>query len=505
MSKILNENTLKNFFSNGSAGNIILSHGVFDVIHIGHLNHFNALKNKFPDYKLIVSLTAEKFVLKGVGRPVFNDEIRSTFLSELSCVDYVFICNDYTAIPAIRLFRPQIYAKGSDYAKSSDDLSKNILKEIKEVKKYGGKVYFTNETTSSSSFLINNYLKPLDSKLKLKIANLKKKYTIKKIENIIQTFSNKKVLFIGDVIMDNYITVAPRGKTSKENLINNVIKEKKSYAGGVIPAVNNASSFCKNVSLLTVTSSKKNDERLIKKSLHKNIKPIIFTDKNYHLIEKSRFVERSYGIKKLFQVTKINENFYSNNLEKKVLEYLNKKLSTFDIVVVTDFGHNFLTQKIINILTKKSKKLSVNCQSNSLNYGYNLITKFKSCDMICIDEQEARLAVSDNKSVIFNIVKKLHENKKYKKIFITLGAKGVLYKSKKNYEIFPVLNDNIVDTLGAGDAFFSYTSIFTHFFSNNDLVSLIGNIAGGIKVNFEGHKRNIKISEILKTVETLYK
>jgi cytidyltransferase-like protein len=505
MNKILNKSTLKNFFSNRVKKNIILTHGVFDIMHIGHLNHFNALKKKFPDHKLIVSITSEKFVLKGPGRPVFNDEMRSTFLSELNCVDYVFICNDYTAIPAIRLFRPQIYAKGNDYAKSSNDLSKNILKEIKEAKKCGGKIYFTNETTSSSSFLINNHLKPLDNKLALKIANLKKKYTIKKIENIIQIFSKKKVLFIGDVIMDDYITVIPRGKTPKENLINNIIKDKKRYPGGVIPAVNNASSFCKNISLLTVASTKKYDESLIKKSLLKNIKPIIFNEKNYRLIEKSRFVERSYGIKKLFQVTKINENFYSNNLEKKVSEYLNKKLSTYDIVVVTDFGHNFLTPKIINVLIKKSKKLSVNCQSNSLNYGYNVITKFKSCDMICIDEQEARLAVRDNKSDIINIAKKLYKSRKYKKIFITLGSKGVLYKSKKNYEIFPVLNNNIVDTLGAGDAFFSFASIFTHFSSNNDLVSLMGNIAGGIKVNFEGHKRDIKISEVLKTIETLYK
>ena len=71
---------------------IIHCHGVFDLIHIGHIKHLQSAKNE-GDF-LVVSLTSDKFVNKGPGRPVFNYNLRAEVISSLECVDAVIV-NDH--------------------------------------------------------------------------------------------------------------------------------------------------------------------------------------------------------------------------------------------------------------------------------------------------------------------------------------------------------------------------------------------------------------------------
>ena len=67
---------------------VVLCHGVFDLLHIGHIKHFQEAK-KFGDV-LIVSLTDDKYVNKGSNRPAFNISLREEALAAISKIDYVF-------------------------------------------------------------------------------------------------------------------------------------------------------------------------------------------------------------------------------------------------------------------------------------------------------------------------------------------------------------------------------------------------------------------------------
>jgi len=64
---------------------IVLSHGVFDLLHIGHIRHFTEAR-KFGDI-LVVSLTADQFVNKGPNRPAFSETLRAEALSALEVID----------------------------------------------------------------------------------------------------------------------------------------------------------------------------------------------------------------------------------------------------------------------------------------------------------------------------------------------------------------------------------------------------------------------------------
>ena len=133
---------------------IVHCHGVFDVVHIGHIKHFiNAKKN---GDKLIVTVTSDRFVNKGSNRPIFKQNKRLEFLSQLECVDYVCLSDSQSAIKLLNIIKPDFYIKGQDYKISKNDKTGKINQEKKVVEKNGGKVIFTNEETFSSSNIINN-------------------------------------------------------------------------------------------------------------------------------------------------------------------------------------------------------------------------------------------------------------------------------------------------------------------------------------------------------------
>ncbi len=131
---------------------IVLCHGCFDLLHIGHLRHFKAAKS-FGDI-LIVSLTADKFISKGTFQPIFSQELRMEFVASLECVDYVAFSNNPSAVEEIRLIKPHFFAKGSDYKIRNEHTNPNIYLEEQAVAEMGGKLVYTDDLTFSSTNLL---------------------------------------------------------------------------------------------------------------------------------------------------------------------------------------------------------------------------------------------------------------------------------------------------------------------------------------------------------------
>lgn len=135
---------------------IVLCHGVFDLLHVGHIEHFQEAKS-LGDI-LVVSVTAAKFVRKGPDRPYFSDEQRMQFLAAIEMIDFIILSENYSVEDIIPVVQPDIYVKGSEYKKFDDDVTGKIIDETELVKKYGGNVYFTTGEVYSSTKLINNIM-----------------------------------------------------------------------------------------------------------------------------------------------------------------------------------------------------------------------------------------------------------------------------------------------------------------------------------------------------------
>jgi rfaE bifunctional protein nucleotidyltransferase chain/domain len=135
---------------------VVLCHGCFDLMHPGHIKHFQAAK-EMGDV-LIVTVTADIYVDKGPGRPVFNQDLRVSSIAALECVDFAAINIWPTAEQTLRLLKPNIYVKGQEFENGIDKTFK-IQKELRVVKEVGFQMRFTHEVVFSSTKLLNMYFK----------------------------------------------------------------------------------------------------------------------------------------------------------------------------------------------------------------------------------------------------------------------------------------------------------------------------------------------------------
>ena len=482
---------------------IVLCHGDFDNFHYGHLKHFEAAK-KYGDV-LIVSLTSDSHIKKGLNRPIFNEKQRAEIISSLMIVDFVYIDNNSTAEKIISKLKPDFFVKGQDYKNLKKDFSGNIIKEKKLVEKHGGKLVFTKEKTFSSSKIINH--SGMKKDLVKSLMDIKKKFDINQIYKIIDKISKLKILIIGETIIDEYIYVSPLGKPSKEDIIASQLNSKKKFLGGLFASVNILSKFSNNLDFITVVNKNKNDFKFIKENIPNNInKAKIFFDER-PTIMKSRFVQDHYfKIKKIYEYYQMDDRPISKITENGILKELNKNIQGYDLIIVNDYGHGLMTNQIISFLQSSRKFLAVTSQINAGNQGFNLITKYKKADYYCLDRDEALKALENKFLKNEEIAKKLQKKTGGYNVCVTLGTQGshMFNRKGKNFRISS-LTTNVADTISAGDAFLCMSAPVLYSTKSLELSSLIGNLAGALEVSLPGSSQSFSKSDFISNLNTLLK
>lgn len=140
----------------GAGKKIVLCHGCFDLMHPGHIKHFQEAK-KMGDV-LVVTVTPDIYVDKGLVRPVFDQELRVSSVAALECVNFAAINKWPTAEETLRMLKPDIYVKGQEFENAQDRTGK-LQKELKVVEEIKCQMRFTHEVVFSSTALLNKYFK----------------------------------------------------------------------------------------------------------------------------------------------------------------------------------------------------------------------------------------------------------------------------------------------------------------------------------------------------------
>lgn len=259
-----------------------------------------------------------------------------------------------------------------------------------------------------------------------------------------------RVLVIGDSITDEYCYVTPLGKASKENVLATHRQREESFHGGVWAAANHVRSFCKEVVICTGTKD----------------------------TIKRRYVEEN-SLRKIYEVQSTRDLHNRTDAD----------ISAYDVVIVADFGHGCMTQKMIDRVSAEAQFLAVNAQTNAANHGYNLITKYPKADYIVIDDPEARLAAVDRDGHIEDVISKLAHGR-CNKFIVTHGNLDTVGFDGSAFHHLQPQQARAVDTMGAGDAFFAVTAPMAVSGRMEDLL-LVGNAAGAIKCGIVGHRASV--------------
>jgi rfaE bifunctional protein nucleotidyltransferase chain/domain len=480
---------------------IVQCHGVFDLLHPGHILHFEAAKREGDI--LVVTITRDEHVDKGPGRPVFNQRIRTETIAALQCVDYVALNEWPSAVETIKKLKPDVYVKGSEYAEA--DMTGRIYEEAEAVKFVGGRIHFTDEPVSSSSQLLNAHFHIYPEEAETFLKEFRQRYSSDDVIQRIEALKKLKVLVIGDPIIDEYHYCEALERAPKTLILSTKYLSEESFAGGVLAAANHIAGFCDNVHLVTCLGSENTQEKFILKHLKENIKPKFFYRNDAPTVVKRRFLE-PVSLQKMFEVCFYNDEDLPETVDKEICDYLKPIIREYDLVLAADFGHGLIGQNIINILCNEARFLAVNAQTNSLNIGFNFITKYPRADYICIDEYEIRLAAHNKLGDLKDIMSKVAKNLGCSQMAVTRGHQGSLtYTSEDGFFNTPVFSNEIIDRIGAGDAYLAITSPCVAAGNPMDVVGFIGNAVGALAVRILCNKSSVEPIALFKFITALLK
>jgi rfaE bifunctional protein nucleotidyltransferase chain/domain len=501
--KIINFEDITEIISANSHLRIVQSHGVFDLLHIGHIRHFQLAKSHGDI--LIVTITSDRYVNKGPHRPYFTENLRAEAIAALDCVDYVIINDWPTAVEAIKTIKPRVYVKGIEYQDIANDITGKINEEIHAVETIGGRIVYTEDITFSSSTLINQFFSPFSREVNDYLSHFKTQYNTNLIFDYLKRAKNLQLLVIGEAIIDIYHFSEVLGKAGKEPTLVAKQKSIETYLGGSLAIANHLSDFCRGVTCLTYLGEHGEYENIIRAGLKSNVNLIPIYKKNSPTIVKRRYVEH-YLHQKLFETYEINDDFFTEEQQTAFIEQLKPLLTNHDLTIVADFGHGLLNVNAIEEITQGAKFLAVNTQSNAGNHGFNFISKYPKADYISITTRELELNYRQRHLSVMEQLNRFIKEINCKNVMITYGKKGS-YTYKQNEPICkaPAFASHVIDRVGAGDAVLAITSLFAYLNAPAELIAFIGNVVGAEAVGIMGNKCFIEKIPLMKHIAHLLK
>ena len=482
---------------------IVHCHGVFDLLHLGHIKHFEEAKT-FGDI-LVVSITPDQFVNKGPGRPAFSTSNRLEALSALMSVDFVVANKWSTAEEIIKILQPNIYCKGPDYKNHLDDLTGKISDEEDAVASIGGKINYTDDITFSSSSLLNKFGDLYSQEQESLIQRIIVKNSFDAIDLKLSKIQKLKVLVVGETIIDQYVFCEALGKSGKEPVLVLRDLDTQEYLGGALAISRHLSDFCDNVSVLSFLGEKNEYKSFIEDNIEENISLNFLSKSNSPTIVKRRFVD-NIDRKKILGVYSINDNALLKSEEDEFIENFDRHVKEHDLVIVSDYGHGIITPKIAEHISKIDKFVSLNAQVNAANIGTHNIRKYHDINCLIINATELLHEMRQRDGDIEEMAITLKKMVSAKYITVTQGKEGaVLIKNDELPVKCPGFAVQVIDKIGSGDALLALLSVCLYCNFDEDLSLFISSIAAAQSVETIGNSKPVSKPKLLKTISHLLK
>tara|TARA_Y100000992_G_C21266695_1_gene494320 strand:- start:95 stop:1645 length:1551 start_codon:yes stop_codon:yes gene_type:complete len=461
---------------------LILCHGVFDIVHPGHLRHLVYAKSK-ADY-LVVSVTSDKYIDKGIYRPHVPEDLRVANLAAFEIVDFAYVDDNKTPLNSIEKLKPDLFAKGYEYTSGSI----NTNNELKIINKYGGETLYTpGDIVFSSSKILESKLPKLKyEKLLnyLESANLE----IEDLKNTLQNFKNKKIHVVGDTIVDSLTECSMLGGQSKTPTMSVKYENKIDFVGGAGIVAKHLASAGASVNFTTVLGDDELRKFVVDDISKTKVNINVVKDISRPTTNKNAILVDNYRLLKI-------DTLENNSINEKILARIinNIKNIKAEAVIFSDFRHGIFNSNTIKYLSESISKNVFKVADSQVASRWGNILDFKRFDLITPNEKEARFSLGDQDTGVRPLAAKLIEKSKCKNIIFKMGERGLLASSSNklsnldNFFSLESFTDNAIDPVGSGDALLAYSTLSILESGSIVIAAILGAIAAACECEKYGN------------------
>jgi rfaE bifunctional protein kinase chain/domain len=463
---------------------VIMCHGVFDIVHPGHLRHLLYAKSKADI--LIASLTADCHISKGHNRPHVPQDLRAINLAAFEVVDYVIIDTEPTPVKNLALIKPDIFAKGYEYQASG--LPLKTQGELDVVQSYGGELIFTpGDYVLSSSRLIETAPPSLRME---KLVGLMESadLTFDDLRRVIDSFEGRRMHVIGDTIVDTFTHTSMIGGQTKTPTISVLFEKKTDYIGGAGVVAEHLRAAGADVTFSTVLGEDELKDFVLQGLSKSGVvcKPVI--DRTRPTTNKNAIISGGYRLLKLDMLD-------NRSISDKIVLSLTQAIAEepADAVVFSDFRHGLFNRRTIPTLSDAIPHGMYKVADSQVASRWGNITEFRGFDLITPNEREARFALGDQDSGIRPLAADLYDAAQCKTLMLKLGDKGVLtcrhgdHEALDSYFVVDSFVDRLVDGVGAGDALLAYSTLSMLASQSEITATIIGIMAAACECEKDGN------------------
>lgn len=459
---------------------VVLITGNFNVLHPGHIRLFKFAKNLGGT--LIVGVFSDKLAGQAIN---ITEELRIEALASIEIIDEVLLIQD-SLENFIKKHKPHIVVKGKEY-------ENKINLELSLVEQYGGKLIFSSGEIGITSLETSGdgHRIPYSAQKIINSFMLRHNISLSRLQNLLDSFSEKNICVIGDTIVDEYIDCFALGMSQEEPSLVVSPQQTKKFLGGAGIVASHAAQLGANVKFFSIAGQdqERNFAASILEKYNVDYNFIIDTARPTTL--KQRF--RSQG-RSLLRVSKLSQQAIPISLQNLILNQFEKFAQTFDAIIFSDFNYGCLPQalvdKIITIAKKNKVFIAADSQSSS---QVGDISRFVGANLITPTEREARLAIQNFDDGLVVLADKLMFKSKADFILLTLGDEGMIsqhadsLKQTPHTEKLDALNPQPIDVSGAGDSVLTTASLALACGGTLWEATLLGNIAAFIQVGRVGN------------------
>jgi rfaE bifunctional protein kinase chain/domain len=453
--------------------------GTFNVLHPGHLRLLKFAKANGG--KLIVGVLTDRVAGSAAHVP---QDFRLEAVKMNGLVDEAFLV-DSPVEEVILGLKPALVVKGREHKSHENP-------EQKAVDSYGGKLLFSSgDVVFSSLDLIRREMASQEQKsISLpKQFMSRRKVTAKSLIDVMQKFKGLKVVVVGDVIVDEYISCDPLGMSEEDPTIVVTPISSRAFIGGAAIVAAHASSLGAKVKFFSVVGDDAS-AKFCRDELSKfGVEHHLLVDDSRPTTLKQRFRSRS---KTLLRVSHLAQRLIDESFQNELADKMAKACSDADLLIFSDFNYGTLPQAVVDQITaiaaKNKTKIVADSQSSS---QIGDISRFKNVDLLTPTEREARLALRNTEDGLVVIAELVCVAANAGAAIVKLGEQGVLLHARKGKTFetdqIPALNSAPQDVAGAGDCMLVASSLALTVGANMWEAGLLGSLAAAIQVGRVGN------------------